>query len=207
MNAMRKILLFLTCLAGFAGSLQAQGRHELNVFLGGFKSEYLKGEKQSDLWGILLFNNLDKVDYNGDLYDLYEPHYNIKSGPVLTVNYHYILKDWLRVGAQANVGAVKGKIWYRLGNKPDRDYNQTMLSILPEVKLCIPGLRHFRLYGKVAAGVQFNLGTRISKSPVEFAWDVVPLGAEWGGARIYGNAEVCLGSVIQGGRIGMGFRF
>ena len=204
---MRKILLFLTCLAGFAGSLQAQGMHELNVFLGGFKSEYLQVDKDSGQRYNMLFDELNVDQHVGDLYDIYEPHYSVKSGPVFTVNYHYILKDWLRVGAQANVGAVKGKIWYRLGNKPDQEYNQTMLSVLPQVKLCIPGMRHFRLYGKVAAGVQFNMGTRISESPVEFAWDVVPIGAEWGGRRIYGNAELCYGSVIKGGRIGIGFRF
>ena len=52
------------------------------------------------------------------------------------------------------------------------------------------------------------MGTLYSRSrPVEFAWDVVPIGAEWGGRRFYGNAEFCCGSVIQGGRIGIGFRF
>ncbi|MBR1569992.1 MAG: hypothetical protein IJ651_04615 [Bacteroidales bacterium] len=207
-----KKLLFLTAFAlaaALAGpDLSAQGgKHEINVFLGGYKAEFMQGDEARGYYGDLLFDATDNIHY-GDLADLYEPHYSINSSPVLTVNYHYILKKWLRVGAQLNWASFSGKYWYELSSRPAESFSQQMVSLLPQVKFCIPGARHFRLYGKVAGGMQFNFGSLYDKSrPVEFAWDLVPLGAEWGGQRFYGNAELCYGSIIQGGRIGIGFRF
>lgn len=204
---MKKILILLVCITCGTGALHAQGKHEVNVFLGGYKSEFLKVDNESGRYYNMLFDDIDSNLHYGDLYDLYEPHYSLESGPVITVDYNYILSRWIRVGAQANWGTLAGKFWYVLGNKPAQTFDEQMISVLPEAKFCLPGAEHFRLYGKVALGVQFNLGTRLSSSPVGFAWDVVPIGAEWGGKRIYGNAELCIGSVIRGGRIGLGFRF
>jgi hypothetical protein len=199
---MNKIFITLACLFCGAFALQAQGRHEVNAFIGGYKSEYINSYGGNEFFG-----NMD-IYHCEDLYDLYEPHYSLETGPVLTISYHYIFNKWLRLGAQTNLGGLSGKCWYELGNRPAESFNEVMLSVLPEAKFCIPGARHFRLYGKVAAGIQMNMGTLSSRTaPVSFAWDVVPLGAEWGGQRVYGNAEICFGSVIRGGRIGIGFRF
>lgn len=201
-----KKLIVIPILLLSAFLAQAQGRHEVNVFMGGFKSEYLKGDNVRN-YGDMFFDS-EKNIYTDDLADLYEPHYSIKSGPVVTMNYHYIVNSWFRVGAQVNWGVLSGTFRYELSNRPAESFSQHMLSVLPQVKLCIPGARHFRLYGKLAAGAQFNLGKLMTGTrPVDFAWDIVPIGAEWGGGRIYGNAEICYGSVIKGGRIGMGFRF
>ncbi len=203
---MKKTILgvFLLFAALSAG---AQGQHEINVFVGGYKSEFFQEDESRSYYGDLLFDATDNI-HRGDLADLYEPHYNIKSSPVLTVNYHYILNRWLRLGAQMNWAGLSGEYRYLLSSRAPEKFSQQMVSVLPQAKFCIPGARHFRLYGKLAAGLQFNMGTLYSRSrPVEFAWDVVPIGAEWGGRRFYGNAEFCYGSIIQGGRIGIGFRF
>lgn len=187
-------------------ALKAQGKHEIDAFLGGFKAEFNKMEDGRN-YNDLLFDS-DEIRYSGDLFDLYEPHYSVKSSPVFTLTYHYSLNDWIRVGAQANYSTLKGKYWYKLGNRPSVTFDEASFSVLPSVKVRIPSFKHFRLYGKVAAGVQMNFGSRIpDASPVEFAWDIVPIGAEWGGQRIFGTAEFCYGSVIRGGRIGLGFRF
>lgn len=206
MQTMRKFLLILLCLSCCAGALHAQGRHEINAFLGGYKAEFLQADN-TDFFGFV-FGNLDfEVTHSGDLADLYEPHYFIQSSPVLTLCYHYSINSWLRVGAQADLSYLSGKITYNMGNRPRTQFKQTMLDLLPEAKFMIPGSRHFRLYGKVAAGVQMNMGTLMSSSPVEFAWEIAPIGAEWGGQRFYGNAEFCWGNVLRGIRIGMGVRF
>ena len=82
-----------------------------------------------------------------------------------------------------------------------------MLAFLPQVKFFIPSPRHFRLYAKAAAGINLNIGDTIVGEPLSFAWDIVPIGFEWGGQFIFGIAEVSLGNVITGVRIGVGFRF
>ena len=203
----RKLILLAGLLLSCALQLQAQGKHEINVFVGGYKSEFVQVDNENGTHYNMLFDDLNINQHIGDLYDLYEPHYSLESGPVITVDYHYILNKWFRVGAQANYGNLSGKFWYALGNKPAKNIKEYMFSMLPEVKINVTNWPGFRLYGKLAAGVQFNLGERLNDSPVDFAWDVVPLGAEWGGHRIYGNAELCFGSVIRGGRIGLGFKF
>lgn len=173
-------------------ALSAQGKHEINAFIGGFQTDFTKIREDSS--------------QTGDLYDLYEPHFSAQSGPVLTVNYHYVFNSFLRLGAQLSYGSMEGKKTYRMGSRQQEKFNLHSLAVLPQVKLNIPGMRHFRIYGKAGIGLKLNMGT-YDISPVQFAWEVVPFGAEWGGHRVYGNAEICYGSVIRGGRIGMGFRF
>ena len=115
--------------------------------------------------------------------------------------------EWLLLGGQATFSSIQGTQWYRLGNRPDLQFNGTVFSLLPQVKFHIPSPRHFRLYAYLAGGLQFRSMGPLELSPVRFAWDVAPIGAEWGGQRIYGTAELCFGNVICGGRIGIGYRF
>ena len=206
---MKRLLLLALVLSFFGVSMRAQERrHEVNAFLGGYKSEFLLVDNENGQHYNMLFDDLNTNLHNGDLYDLYEPHYSLESGPVLTISYNYIINKWLRVGAQSNFGTLAGKFWYELGNKPAEKFDEMMFSALPQVKVCIPGASHFRLYAKAAVGIQFTVGDLLSTaSPVGFAWDLVPIAAEWGGQRFYGNAELCWGSIIRGGRIGFGFRF
>lgn len=197
----KAILLFFAVLS--AVSLQAQRKHEVNAFIGGYYSEYAKMGDPG--WPVKMPVKMSE-DSSNDLWDLYEPHYSLKSGPVLTVDYHYILNSFLRVGGQVSYGSLSGKRWYKLGNRPEETIDHSALSVLPELKACIPGSSHFRLYGKAAAGLQYRSGS-LAAHPLGFAWEIVPIGAEWGGHRVYGNAEACWGSVIRGGRIGIGFSF
>ena len=46
-----------------------------------------------------------------------------------------------------------------------------------------------------------------NSSRVRFAWDITPIGFEWGGNTVFGMAELCVGNVLMGGRVGVGFRF
>ena len=191
------LFLFLSTLL-----LSAQGKHEIDVFVGGFQSDFIALQTDGYEGGTLL----GRTAASGDLYDLYEPHYSAVSGPVLTLNYHYILHPVFRVGAQLSYGGMIGKKWYRLGSRQQEKYNLHSVAVLPEVKVCIPGMRYFRIYGKAGLGIKLNFGS-YEIAPVQFAWEVVPVGAEWGGQRVFGHAELCYGSVIRGGRIGLGFRF
>ena len=197
---MKKITLLL-CLVFCVSPVWAQKRHELNAFIGGFFSDYVEYGGSTSL-----FSAQNASSVTGDLWDLYEAHYSLHTGPVATIDYHYIVLPFLRVGAQCSFGSMAGNTWHKIGNKPAEDFRYSAVSLLPEIKACIPGMRKFRVYGKAAAGVQYRFGTHVS-APVGFAWEVVPVGFEWGGHTVYGNMEFCWGSVIRGGRIGLGFCF
>lgn len=188
LNTMKKLLIVLSALALLGGTAAAQDHpHELNLYLGGFNSQFLG-------------YNVN-IDYSTDLYALYEPQTSVSTGPVLTLDYNYSIMKWLSVGAQFHYNHLKVRTVERIDNSYEY-HSRDMFSFLPEVKLRIPSPAHFRLYGKAAIGVSFapHFATR-------FAYDLVPIGCEWAGQRVYGTAELVYGSLVKGGRIGIGFRF
>lgn len=185
---MKKLFISLFVLMGLCGTALAQNHpHEINLYIGGFNSQFLS------------YNVVQ--DYSTDLYALYEPQTAITTGPVLTLDYNYAVLNWMSVGLQFHYNYLNVNSMTRIDYHYEC-YKTDMFSFLPEVKLRIPSSAHFRLYGKVAAGVSIasQYGTR-------FAYDLVPIGCEWAGKRVYGTAEVVYGSIIKGGRIGIGFRF
>lgn len=195
-----KLLLVFFALS-VATSLYAQGRHETNAFIGGYYSEFTRlGDTN------FFYNEPNSSEFSNDLWDLYEPHYSITSGPVFTINYHFVFNKFFRFGGQLSYGFLSGHQWHKLGNKPAEHFNLSSLYLLPEVKACIPCTRHFRPYCKASVGIEYRSGSQ-PLNPWRFAWEVAPIGAEWGGQIVYGNAELCWGSIIKGGRIGVGFRF
>ena len=173
----------------------AQGRHEINLYMSGACSEYLELNTPRD--------------YTMDLYGLYETQVQyIQSGPGLTLEYNYALLNWLVLGGQFNYHRVMWDQYSKVGgNHANYTNTKNKVALLPQAKFRIPGMKRFRLYAKVAVGMMLNIGHYYTQDPVVFAWDVVPIGCEWGGQRVYGTAELAYGSVIKGGRIGIGFRF
>lgn len=193
---MKNSFFFLAVLAAglfLCSPSHAQGKHEINLYMSGASSEYLQLNTSKD-------NSMD-------LYGLYESKVRyVESGPGLTLDYNYAILNWLVVGGQFNYHRVS---WDQYSLVSGNSFNNTKnkFAILPQVKFRIPSFRHFRLYAKVAAGMTLNIGHYYTNDPVVFAWEVAPIGCEWGGQRVYGTAEVAYGSVIKGGRIGIGFRF
>lgn len=192
---MKRFIIFVAAVAMLACGLNAgaQGRNEINVFMGGLNGTYAALE--------------DGGVYHNDLYSLYEPEYSIECFPTFTVDFNHKLLKWLGIGIQTNYTYLSGTSSYRTGNPAVTKIDQRVVSVLPQAKFYIPSPRHFRLYGKAGAGVNLSFGKAIAGKQVSFAWDVVPIGCEWGGQTVYGTAEICVGNVIAGGRIGIGFRF
>ena len=189
MNAMKKVLLILSILALSGVTAAAQEHpHEFNFYLGGCNSQFLD-------------YNVNQNNSTTDLYAMYEPQSRISTGAVATLDYNYALLKWLSVGAQFHYGRLDIRTWTRISNSSNR-YIRDMLCFLPEVKLRIPSPAHFRLYSKVAMGICV-----VPRYSVGIAYDIVPLGVEWAGRRVYGTAELVYGNVIKGGRIGIGYRF
>jgi len=188
---MKKLFTVLILLLAGLYALQAQGRHEINLYIGGFNGEYADMETSEE-------------QYLGLSY-LYEPQYRVTSGPSLTLDYHFALNKFVKVGAQFDYAKLSGHTYTHISGQ-QKDFEQNLFYILPQAKIRVPSPKGFRPYGKIAAGVQIN-SVYSEGHPVKFAWEVVPIGFEWGGQVVYGVAECCLGSVILGGRLGIGCRF
>lgn len=188
---MKKLFILLLFLALGAVQVQAQKRHQIEIYMGGLGAE---------------FDELNLESNRSDLFSLYEPQTNAQSEPVFTLSYTYSLLKWLRLGLQMDYTMISGNSWYRLGNKPSTSFKKDIFYALPQVQAMVPGLPHLRPYARIAAGIQVNTG-EFKGAPVQFAFDLVPLGIEWGGQRVYGTAEISYGSVVRGGRLGIGFRF
>ena len=187
----------MAAVAVTAGSFSAgaQGKNDASLHMGFMNAVYTSiGQSRSN-------------STHQDLYSIYEPYYTLESGPSVTLDYNRRLLSWLGVGIQANHSFISGTKKYNIGNAPRQEFSQHMLAFLPQVKFYIPSPRHFRLYAKAAAGININIGETIFGEPLSFAWDIVPIGFEWGGQFVYGTAEICAGNVINGARIGVGFRF
>ena len=193
---MRKLLSLFVMLCLALPAL-GQGRNEFNLSIGGVSGDY----------------SLLSADYDSstDLYGLYEPHYLLSSGgAVMSLDYHFKLNQVVWLGAEADWSTVQGRSYYNIGGQQGQKFSTNVFTVMPQVKLRIPGAAHFRLYGKAAAGVRFvvtDLDAFKKSSPVRFAWDITPIGFEWGGNTVFGMAELCVGNVLMGGRVGVGFRF
>ena len=86
---MKKLFISLFVLMGLCGTALAQNHpHEINLYIGGFNSQFLS------------YNVVQ--DYSTDLYALYEPQTAITTGPVLTLDYNYAVLNWMSVGLQAH---------------------------------------------------------------------------------------------------------
>lgn len=179
----------------------AQGKNDVNLYIGGANGPFMSATISN---GASIYSRY-AVPY--ELYSFYEPCYMLDCGPTVTLDYNRRMLGWLTAGIQANWARVFGTRYYLLDNAPGVDVSQNIVEILPQAKFFIPGFRHFRPYGKVGVGIGFSLGDRLVGKPVFFAWDIVPAGFEWGSERLYFTAEVSLGSVNMGGRMGIGYRF
>ena len=190
---MKRILL--ACLmALLAGAAWAQGPHELHLSVSGPAGGGIHDDSGS------LFN------WGSDLYSIYEPGERVDSGPVYSLGYTYALRSWLRVGAEASIGMLwvdkgQARAW---GDQVEATW-QRLYTVMPLVHLVALNAPHFKIYGKIAAGGQLSIGD-YEGLKIRPAVEVVPLGFQWGGERIFGLAEFGIGNVYVG-RLGIGLRW
>ena len=193
---MKRIFLLLFLLAAAGGPLCAQGPHELHLSVSGPAG----GNRIGSYLGTL-------YNWGTDLYSMYEPGELIEPGPVYSLGYTYSLRNWLRVGAEASIGMLwvdKGQARAWGDGAVDSSW-QRLYTVMPLVHFVALNARHFKIYGKIAAGGQLSLGN-YEGTKIRPAVEVVPLGLQWGGERIFGLAEVGFGNVYVG-RLGIGLRW
>ena len=191
---MKRLSLLLLLLAAAGGALRAQGPHELHLSISGPAGGGIYDDSGS------LFN------WGSDLYSIYEPGERVDSGPVYSLGYTYALRSWLRVGAEASIGMLwvdkgQARAW---GDQVEATW-QRLYTVMPLVHLVALNAPHFKIYGKIAAGGQLSIGD-YEGLKIRPAVEVVPLGLQWGGERIFGLAEFGIGNVYVG-RLGIGLRW
>lgn len=94
----------------------------------------------------------------------------------------------------------------RAWGKGDVDrFSQWYFAVMPLVHFMALDRPHFKVYGKLAAGGQLSVGS-FEKTTFRPAWQIVPVGLQWGGEKIFGLAELGYGNVYLV-RIGMGIRW
>ncbi len=194
---MKRLLTIVSAALISAGSFisAAQGQNEISVYMGVMNAEYTSVDINR------------RYNYYRDLYALYEPNYDIGCYPTVTLDYNRRVLSWMSAGVQANWALMHGTGRYVMESAPETSFRQHMVAVLPQAKFYIPGPKRFRPYAKVGLGIGFSLGDQVVGKPVTFAWDIAPIGFEWGSNTVYAIFEASFGNVITGMRFGIGYRF
>lgn len=190
---MKKAVILLALLAGAFLSARAQdSRHELNLGIGFLPRVYQEVENAPAL--------------TGDLASIYEPHTQAKGEPLYGIEYGYAVLPWLKLGASLDYTSLSGKTTEFYRGVVVNEFKHYILYFLPQAKFFAVDIPHFKVYAKLAAGVEATLGENVT-APVQFAWSVTPLGLQWAGDRVFGFTEITNGNVLWGARVGVGIRF
>ena len=192
---MKRILLSLGLLLA-AGALHAQAPHELHFGFSGPAAGYVHAGDFGPLY-----------HWGSDLYSLYEGCEQVDAGPVFSIGYTYTLRDWLKPGAEVSWGCswINRTQPRATQDKTVQHLMQNYLTVMPLVSLFAVDRPHFKLYGKLAAGGQLSIGD-FEGTRIRPAWQVVPIGLQWGGKKLFGFAEGGYGNVYLV-RMGLGIRW
>ncbi len=192
----KKLLLCIILMAFFGGVLRAQGPHEIHISIAGPASGYLHGF-DSDVF----------YDGGTDLYSMYEKRRMSNSFAAFSIGYSYALRGWLRPGIEACLGCI----WVdeapprAFGNDDIQSFRQEYYTLLPFVNLMALDKPHIKIYGKVGVGGQLSAGDWEGTAFYP-AWQIIPLGLQWGGERVFALFEMGYGNVYLA-RIGVGIRW
>lgn len=181
-------------------------RHNLEISFGGPAS------------GLQGLGNMSYSDYSEryQLKNLYEEQEEAYGDIVLGVQYNYVLKEWLSVGADASWGHVTATIRpgyaYRQDNNDDMtSLHQNLISVMPSVRArwlyenlgILSSNVKFGLYSKLSAGACLSVGN-YKATQLRPAWEIVL--TEWtlGTDRAYFFEEIGVGTNFIV-RLGVGF--
>ena len=195
MEGMKKIvwvfLLLPLCL-----SMHAQGPHEIQLSMSSLPDSYTSS-----------IIDLYDSSYSTDLAGLYEEREWAEPGPVLQVGYAYKVRSWLQLGVEATWSylVIDRRHSLASGSREIDSVHQNIVSLMPGISLFALDLAHVKLYGKVAGGGLVSVGD-YDGFAFRPAWQVMPLGVQWGGERVFALAEAGVGNVYNF-RLGVGIRW
>ncbi len=198
--ALATLLVFSTGLKASAqGTLLKEARYEVNLTVGIVPCALVSSKEFPDRG-------------NGgfrELYSFYEPYFVCDMSPEVSLDANVLLKKWLKVGGKMVYSTVWGD---RIDPKTDRTLYRKEFSditISGQVRFTFYEKLPFRAYAGVAAGATYrhgdDHGERISR--LLPAYEVVPIGYQIAYRSTYAIIECAFGSMVLGGRFGIGYRF
>lgn len=169
------------------------------------------------LYGGLVFNAVDGNDnlfnhfaYWEDFYgaspkDMYAGSYGkVRITGNVGVEFAWNIKTWLAVTGGLYANVIWATSYDSYSGAPDGYLTRTFLSVVPMARFSYLTRRNVRLYS--AAGVGFSIGFTEDDGGFAPHIQTVPFGAAFGN-KVYGFAQLDLGTLTLGGSFGIGVRF
>lgn len=196
---MKKIFLSIAFLA-VALTASAQdypGKWEVDLFAGVVPTSLIQ------------FPYHFKLEEKGPLASIYEPRllmHDRAAYPYVGLRFGYRIYRWLKVGADAGWSLYHESVRYE-GQVPE-SYNCHTVTVIPKVTFHFATSRYVSAYAGVGLGAAFNIapGSVPDVRPVEFAWQVTPIGITVG-RKVPGFTELTVGKDVIGIKFGVGYRF
>lgn len=120
---------------------------------------------------------------------------NVRSTGTFSLGYYWYCNNHVAVGCDLVYEHLKMTLNYKSGEV--KDDNSNFLSILPGVKLPWFNFKHCGLYSKINAGlcVYQSIGesTENKKLSTSFAFQLTPIGVDFGGEAVRGFVEAGFG--------------
>ncbi len=173
-------------------------RYETNLNIGLVPSIATGGE----------FRGRDYVN-GGDLYYFCEPYYDYGMTPEISMDFNVHLKKWLKVGGKLGFWSMWGDWINPITDRVIGKKKATEFSLVGQVRFTYVNKPTLKVYSGLAAGAAYRYGRDCGEytSKILPAYEVVPIGLQWSGKPVYLTTEWAFGSMILGGRLGIGYRF
>lgn len=131
-------------------------------------------------------------------------------GPIYTTGnigaeFDWVLKKWMTVSAGAYFTGFWADRFDGMTGARLRKENGVAVSLVGTIRFTYLNRRYVQLYSGVAAGA-FVIGANTGEVSGMIHIQGIPIGVSVG-RRVFGFAEVGIGTMYMGGNIGLGYRF
>ncbi|MCQ2144597.1 MAG: hypothetical protein MJY72_02525 [Bacteroidales bacterium] len=135
----------------------------------------------------------------------------------LCVGARYNILKWLSVGGEVQLQHLQSKNYHTQTDSQSGEsvksyaglHSMTTFALMPELRFTFHRWEKVNLYADLEAGVDVvNMECEKDQKPqCRFAFNVTPIGIQFGADRLFGLAELGLGSEWIGIKAGIGYRF
>lgn len=143
------------------------------------------------------------INYHGRR-ELYGPYY----GPVMAsgnfvAEFDVVFKKWLALSAGIYTDFVWRKKYDGFSGNLVRTEVGATITALPQVRFTYLNREYVSIYSSIGVGIGLSAAEFVE--PI-LAFQTVPVGLTFG-KKVFGFAEICIGTVNMGVNVGVGYRF
>lgn len=152
------------------------------------------------------FGFVGRLPYIRGVSNFYEDFY----GPLYTTGnigaeFDWVLKKWMTVSAGAYFTGFWADRYNGMTGSLMRKENGVAVSLVGTIRFTYLNRRYVQLYSGVSAGA-FVIGANTGEVGGMIHVQGIPIGVSVG-RKVFGFAEVGIGTMYMGGNIGLGYRF